>query len=373
MKPEVFDACTKIQNKINGLETWGLSESMAESLNETNRVEKIIHEILSTENDEVRKRANSEFFGFGPLDCLLEDQEITEVLVNGPDQIWIEKQGQLSVIEDRFYSEITYRNAIDRICGQSGLITNFEYPWAEGSFGKHRLSVVRENLTRTSPHLSIRKHPKNPWTLDRLMGSGWCSEAEVHLLADLIRSKSNFLVIGCTGSGKTSVLNSLLQTVPQNERVVIIEDTSELLTPNGASIKLLTREDPQGVLPSIDQGALLKRSLRLRPDRLVMGEVRGSEAKDFLMALATGHGGSFGTLHAQNPHQALIRLEMLVQLGAPQWSLSAIRRLIQLSLQYILVTERQRDGSRRLNGIFRLSSLEEQGFLIEPAHQIEIP
>jgi len=130
-------------------------------------------------------------------------------------------------------------------------------------------------------------------------------------------------------------------------------------------MKLLTREDPHGILPAIDQTQLVKRSLRLRPDRIVMGEVRGSEAKDFLMAMATGHSGSFGTLHAQDASQALIRLEMLIQMGAPQWSLTAIRRLIQLSLDYIIITGRAATGERQLKGVFRLCSLEDQGFLVE--------
>jgi pilus assembly protein CpaF len=161
------------------------------------------------------------------------------------------------------------------------------------------------------------------------------------------------------------VLNSLLDLLPENERVVVIEDSSEIALSNKASMKLLTREDPHGILPAIDQTQLVKRSLRLRPDRIVMGEVRGSEAKDFLMAMATGHSGSFGTLHAQDANQALIRLEMLIQMGAPQWSLTAIRRLIQLSLDYIIITGRATTGERQLKGVYRLCSLEDQGFLVE--------
>jgi len=132
-------------------------------------------------------------------------------------------------------------------------------------------------------------------------------------------------------------------------------------------MRLVTREDPQGVLPPVDQMQLVRRTLRLRPDRIVMGEVRGAEAKDFLMALATGHGGSFGTLHAQDASQALLRLEMLIQMGAPQWGLQAIRRLIQLSLDYVIVAEKNKAGNRHLKGIYRLCSLEDNGFLLEPA------
>ncbi len=130
-------------------------------------------------------------------------------------------------------------------------------------------------------------------------------------------------------------------------------------------MKLLTREDPQKVHAPITQSDLVRRTLRLRPDRIIMGEIRGEEAKDFLMSLSTGHRGSFGTLHAQSPHQALLRLEMLIQLGAPQWSLQAIRRLIQLSLEFILITEKTSTGARKFAGLYRLSSLEDHGFLVE--------
>ncbi|RYZ78974.1 MAG: CpaF family protein, partial [Proteobacteria bacterium] len=163
----------------------------------------------------------------------------------------------------------------------------------------------------------------------------------------------------------TSLINALLQTIPSNERAVVIEDTPEIELPNTSSMKLITREDPQGILKSIDQGQLLKHSLRLRPDRIVMGEIRGGEAKDLLMALATGHGGSFGTLHASDARQALIRLEMLIQMGAPQWNLPAVRRLIHLSLDYILVVEKNAEGKRQFQGIYKICSLEENGFLIE--------
>ena len=150
-----------------------------------------------------------------------------------------------------------------------------------------------------------------------------------------------------------------------NERVILIEDTQELALPNSASTRLLTRKDAQGVLPIIDQMELVKQSLRMRPDRIVMGEIRGAEAKDLLMALSTGHSGSFATLHATDPQQALLRLEMLIQLGASFWSLEAIRNLIFLSLQNVIVVGRSPSGVRVLKGIYVLSSRETSGILVE--------
>jgi pilus assembly protein CpaF len=153
--------------------------------------------------------------------------------------------------------------------------------------------------------------------------------------------------------------------MPQTDRVVMIEDTSELHSPNSASVKLLTRRDPHGHLRDIHQSDLLKQALRMRPDRIVMGEIRGEEAKDLLMAFATGHTGCMGTLHAETARQALIRLEMLIQLGAPQWGLHAVRTLIWLSLQNIVVVKKDKAGRRVLDGIYRVTALEEFGFLLE--------
>ena len=213
--------------------------------------------------------------------------------------------------------------------------------------------------------ISLRRHPKNPWTFQKLKETGWANAEQIELLQKMVEKKENFLIIGGTGSGKTSLLNACLQHLQQNERAVIIEDTSEIKAPNAISCKLLTRQDAQGVLAPIDQTELVRQSLRMRPDRLVLGEIRGPEAKDLLMALSTGHAGSFATLHATDARQALLRLEMLIQLGAPYWSIEAIRNLIFLSLQKIVVVHRNKDSRRELAGIFQISSRESSGILID--------
>lgn len=330
------------------------------------KIEQILSQHLSGADIPLQKRVCDELQSWGPLCSLLDNEEITEILVNGPESIWYERAGRLTQHTDIFFSELSFRNCLDRMCHEARVHATSEHPNADGKFLDFRFSLISSDLTQSHPHFSLRRHPKNPWTFEKLQQSGWCTpDANLYFLK-MIEQRKNFLVIGPTGAGKTSVLNSFLNLLPANERVVVIEDTPEIALPNSASTKLLTREDPQGVLPTVDQGLLVKRSLRLRPDRLVMGEVRGSEAKDFLMALATGHGGSFGTLHAQDPAQALIRLEMLIQMGAPQWSLTAIRRLIHLSLEYIVVAGKSSQGQRTLKGIFRVCSLEENGFLLEP-------
>lgn len=299
------------------------------------------------------------------LESLLTDPTWTELLVNAPDEIWLERQGRLEKTAHRFEDELDYRNALEWLGQETGCFVTMDRPAADGAWRGCRVHWVHESLTGRHPLLSLRRHPDNPWTLERLVESDWCTTAEAEELRRVIDGRHNFLVIGSTGSGKTSVLNALLKTMPVDERVGLIEDSDELRLPNAVSFKLLTRHDPQKLLTDIDQGELLKRCLRLRPDRLVLGEIRSVEAKDFLMALSTGHAGSFGSLHASDPRQALIRLEMLIQMGAPQWTRESLRQLLRLSLQNLIVTEKDARGGRRFKGLYEIASLEETGFLLE--------
>jgi pilus assembly protein CpaF len=366
MNPEGQQAYDRIQELIQRLP---MNEFSFAGENDNQLLSQRISGLIASETQnfapELQARVSAEFQSWGPLNRLIEDEDISEILVNGPFAIWFEKKGTLFQHPDRFYSELSYRNCLERLTQASQTHITIERPCADGKFMDFRLSLVGHDLTQANVHFSLRRHPKNPWTFEKMAEHGWCSSAHIAQFKKIIETRKSFLVVGGTGAGKTSILNSFLNLLSPQERVVVIEDTSEIALPNSASMKLLTREDPQGILPSVDQTQLVKRSLRLRPDRLVMGEVRGTEAKDFLMALATGHSGSFGTLHAQDAHQALIRLEMLIQMGAPQWSLEAIRRLIHLSLDYVVVAEKNSLGQRRLKGIYKISSLEAQGFLLD--------
>jgi pilus assembly protein CpaF len=312
----------------------------------------------------VMRRLEHEYFDAGPLVSLFSDSEITEIIVNGPESIWIERHGRLSRVDDRFLSALTYRNFISRMCREAQMIATLDRPFADGCWRGSRVHLIIPPASGEFAVVTLRRHPENPWTLGRLAEKNWASPSGFQTLKRLVTEKKNFLVVGGTGSGKTSVLNACLLEVGA-DRVVTIEDTSELKLPNDASTKLLTRHDPQGHLREIDQTELLRQALRMRPDRLVLGEIRGGEAKDLLMAFATGHTGCMGTMHADNARQALIRLEMLVQLGAPQWNLHAVRSLIHLSLHAVVVIGRRESGEREMEGVFRIASLEDNGFLLE--------
>lgn len=323
-------------------------------------LKKILETTLQQINTVDKERILNELEKWGPLESLLNAEDISEILVNRYDQIFYEKAGLLYKSEDHFYSEQTYNDAIERICQYCHSFINKEKTFIEVQIGHLRISVIYKDLARGQHLLSIRKQPQNRFDLHQLYQKNWCTEIEKSILQKILSCKRNFIVIGGTSSVKTTVLQALMKELPANERLVIIEDTQELMTPNELSTSLLSRGDFLNPKNNITMTDLLKRSLRLRPDRLVIGEIRGGEATDLLMALSTGHEGSFGSLHAKNHNEALLRLEMLVQMGAPQWSQNSIRRLIGLTLNYIIVVHKE-NGVRSLQGIYKITSVESTG------------
>jgi pilus assembly protein CpaF len=328
------------------------------------RVQKIIDTDFSNIDSKIKKRILAEFFSAGPIEALIEDPEITEIMLNGPNVIWFEKYGKIQAHEDTFYSPVSFQNFLHRLSADARIQANLDHPYVDGYWRQYRVHLIIPPLAQNGAHLSLRRHPKNPWTLSGFEEVGWASADALKLLKNMIKNRTSFLIVGATGTGKTSVLNACLQEIEPNERTVIIEDTNELQLPNSLSAKLLTRIDPLGVLQNVNQEELLRQALRMRPDRIIMGEVRGAEAKDLLMAFSTGHTGGIGTLHADNARQSLFRLEMLIQMGAPQWSLRAIRHLIYFGLQAI-VSVRRIDGKRQLDSIHKIVSLEDTGFCLE--------
>ncbi len=324
------------------------------------QLKKKSHELTADQLD----RLYAEVFQYGPLEKLFQQKDITEILLQGPEEIWIEKNGQLEKYADKFLTPKSYQKIFDRLCAEAKTFVNLDRPFVSAKFRSYRIGILHPCLSHGATQITLRSHPENPWSLETLTKAYWCDSKHEDLLREMIRNRKNFLVVGPTGSGKTSVTNALLQLLSPRERAILIEDTEELVLPNEISTKLLTRTSVDSELCEIRQLDLLKFALRMRPDRLILGEIRGEEAKDFLLLLATGHQGSFGTLHGNDPHQALMRLEMLVQMGAPQWSLDTVRRLIFQCLQNIVVVTKNSDGQRRLQGIYSLQTLESFGFTL---------
>lgn len=324
-------------------------------------IQKIINENSSCEN---KQRILSEFSGYGPLEGLLKLPDINEIIVNGREHIFYEKHGQILQWEDCFLSQITFHNIVEKIGTQAGFTVNWKKPFAEGKWGDFRVHVLRPPIVKEDFHICLRRQHKKFWSFKKLEDLNWAPKQAIKIIQDFISDKLNFLIVGSTSSGKTSVLNACLQEIKNYERVLSVEDTDEIILPNKVSCKLLSRTDPEETKALIDLQCLVRQSLRLRPDRIVMGEVRGEEAKDLLLALATGHQGSIGTVHGKDHKQALWKLETLTQMGAPQWQSSTIRNLIFSSLEAVIVLEK-REGMRLLKGIYKITSLEPSGFLFD--------
>ena len=352
-----------------GISQKGLEEGSGSSEAKERFIHKIIQQVSSEEN---RQRIWSEFSGLGPLESLLSREEINEIIIDGKDHIHYELDGHLHCLNDGFLSKVTFHNAVEKISAEAGISVNRKKPFREGRWRNFRAHLLCPPVVKEDFHLCLRKHPKQFWTLKRLKEKNWAPEFAIKILKDFIKDRLNFLIVGGTGTGKTSTLNACLQELGPRERVLSIEDTDEITLPNKAGIKLLSQSDPENLKALIDQQILLRQSLRLRPDRIVMGEVRGEEAKDLLLALSSGHRGSIGTIHGDNHRQAIWKLETLSQMASPQWQSHTVRQLIFYGLGGVVVLEK-RDGMRLLKGIYRISSLEPSGFLFDPLYERDPP
>jgi pilus assembly protein CpaF len=300
------------------------------------------------------------------LQPLLDDLDVTEITINSYNNIWTESHGLLKQTSIVFDSEHHLYLFMKEICRDLNTDISLLQPFVNGQWRNFRVHITNEHITKTGFLISMRRIRTHSWQLDELQQRDFFDSTQREQLEDILSFKKNILVVGPTGSGKTSFLGAMIHHLPNSERCLLLEDTEELHIPNLSSTKLLTFDQEQSLVKKVSLEDLVKQSLRMRPDRLIVGEIRGSEAKDLLLALSTGHAGSMGTLHANSAMEALLRLEMLVQIGAPQWSLETIRRLLFLSIQIIMVVGKDVKGRRKLLSIDKIHNLETFGIVTEP-------
>ncbi len=300
--------------------------------------------------------------GSAPLLELFNNDDISEIVINNENDIFYELKGNFKQHLGKFNSKQEYKVFAHHLCQKAKIQYDANSPCGDGFLAPFRIHIIAPPISK-NVQITLRRHKLIPWSFEQLLTNRWADKQQINILLELVTAKNNILVIGPTGTGKTSCINALLQNIPKNERAIIIEDTNELKIPNSISTKLLTRSDIHGHLKSYNQEDLIKQALRMRPHRLIIGEVRGRESKDLLLALSTGHSGSICSLHAEDAHQALIRLEMLIKMGAPEWDTQVIRRLIFLSIQNIITLGFQKDN-RILKSIHKVAGLETNGLTI---------
>lgn len=287
--------------------------------------------------------------GFGLLDAVINDDTITEVMINGPEHIFIEKNGRLFKLDKQFESQRRLEDIIQRIVGLAGREVNQANPICDTRLPDgSRVNVVLPPIALCGPTITIRKFSKTPMTMERLIAYGSLTSEIAEKLAMLVRAKYNIFISGGTGSGKTTFLNALSNYIPKDERVITIEDSAELQIVGVENlVSLETRNANTSGAGQITMRDLIKSSLRMRPERIVVGEVRGGEALDMLQAMNTGHDGSLSTGHANSTQDMLSRLETMVLQGAKGLPLEAIRQQIASAVDIIIHLSRLRDKSRR--------------------------
>ena len=301
----------------------------------------------------------NDILGYGPLERFLADETVTEIMANGPHDVWIERAGRLHRTPVQFSDESHLRRVINKIVAEVGRRIDESSPMVDARLPDgSRVNAIIPPLSLTGALLTIRKFTKDRMDMDALVGNGSITADTVDLLDKCVQARLNVLISGGTGAGKTTLLNALSSSIPDSERIVTIEDAAELQLHQRHVLRLESRPkniEGEGEITIRD---LVRNSLRMRPDRIVVGEVRGAEALDMLQAMNTGHEGSLSTVHANSPRDALARVETMVLMAGYDLPLRAIRQQVASALDLLIHVERLHDGSRRVVAITEVQRME---------------
>ena len=302
---------------------------------------------------------SDDILGYGPIDRLLKDEDITEVMVNGPDMVFVEKSGKVEKTGASFVDETHLRRIIDKIVGQVGRRIDEASPLCDARLPDgSRVNAVIHPLAIGGPFLTIRKFSTDPYQIDDLIRFGTLNAASARFLQAMVVGRLNIIVSGGTGTGKTTTLNVLSSFIPGDERIVTIEDAKELQLNQEHVLALEARPPNIEGKGQITIRDLVKNSLRMRPDRIVVGECRAGEALDMLQAMNTGHDGSLTTVHANSPRDTLARLETLVLMAGFDLPVRAIREQMASAIDCVVQLTRLRDGTRRITHVTEVQGME---------------
>ena len=379
-RDSVGQAKTKIQAVLlERIDTSAAAKMAREDLSRdiTGLVSELLAEtkiqLNSIERQDLVKQLLDDMLGLGPLEPLLADETISEIMVNGPKQVFIENKGKLILSDVKFRDNAHCHAIATRIVTAIGRRIDESSPLCDARLmDGSRVNIIIPPLAIDGPTITIRKFSKKKITLDTMVNFNSVSPMMAKVLRIAGRSRVNILISGGTGSGKTTLLNALSQMIDHGERVVTIEDAAELQLQQPHVVRLETRPANLEGHGEITMRDLVKNALRMRPDRIIVGETRGGEALDMLQAMNTGHDGSMSTVHANRPREALMRLENLVSMASANLSPRAIRQQIASAVDMIVQVSRMRDGSRRVTHISEITGMEGEVITMQDLYTCEV-
>jgi pilus assembly protein CpaF len=359
LKTRVHHACiAKLGPELFAAETTGdLSERVLRAVTEQLALDRT--PLTRDERRQLVREITDDILGYGPLEPLLRDDSVTEVMVNGADRIYIERNGKIEQAGVTFVDDAHLLRIIDKIVSQVGRRVDEASPMVDARLPDgSRVNAIIPPLSLRGPTLTIRKFSRDPYTMDDLINFGTLTPKAAHFLAACVQGKLNMLISGGTGTGKTTTLNALSAYVPGDERIVTIEDAAELQLQQEHVITLESRPANIEGQGEVKIRELVRNALRMRPDRIIVGEVRGPETLDMLQAMNTGHEGSLTTIHANAPRDALARLETLVLTAGVDLPLRAIREQVASAFDILVQISRLVDGSRRISHVTEVLRME---------------
>jgi pilus assembly protein CpaF len=329
--------------------------------------------LARTDRERLAGEIADDTLGHGPLERLLADDTVTEVMVNGPYDVWIERRGQLSPTTARFTDESHLRRIINKMVAQVGRRIDESSPMVDARLPDgSRVNAVIPPLSLTGPLITIRKFSKRRLDPNDLIRLGTLSTETVEFIQRCVLAELNILIAGGTGSGKTTLLNALSSAIPDSDRIITIEDAAELRLNQRHVLRLEARPKNIEGQGEIAIRELVRNSLRMRPDRIIVGEVRGAEALDMLQAMNTGHDGSLSTIHANTPRDALSRVETMVLMAGYDLPVRAIRQQVASALDMIIQLERLQDGSRRVTSITEVGRMESEVITLSELFKFQV-
>jgi len=346
--PRLYDA-TLSDTELEGLVHQRLRELLDEEEGPLAAQEKLL----------IVRQIGDSVLGLGPLEPFVRDPEVTEIMVNNWDTIYVERAGKLYWTGTKFHDEQQLRRTIDKIVGKVGRRVDEASPYVDARLPDgSRVNAVIPPLAIDGPALTIRKFAADPYQADDLVEFGTMTSAVSRFLEACVRGRINILVAGGTGAGKTTTLNVISSFIPDDERILTIEDAAELRLQQPHVVRLESRPPNIEGKGQVTIRDLVRNALRMRPDRIVVGEVRGAEALDMLQAMNTGHDGSISTIHCNSPRDALSRLETITMMAGMELSAKSIREQIASALQLIVYQQRLKDGTRRFTHVTEVAGME---------------